>query len=652
MKGGSNKFIPMYQEPTLPSTTSNEQKQIFAEKQAERQQKPPQQPTIQLQYYQPPPPPKPKQDTTFMPIYGQQPYQIPPPYMYNYPFMPAMGNPSSTTLPPIVKNVYVNAYGPAVEHDKIYQVYEDSLPSKSFVNSLSTVNERIVLMQFIRSSIFNNTDGDNIALKGDDSNSLLSFIKFGELNPYNTQKISANPYKGLPNGFLLYKSCYPIRLDDTKNTITCAKDSTAVNIRIYKMTEGSYETIKKNKANCDAYDELREIIFYEYLREYIIKKNVCPNFGLLYGYFISEKAGIDYEKIDKIRNKIVTKKDEPAYKPIVEDGRTIYEKNPDAYLGKSLVLMTESSNYNVYTWASKIYNVKGNVREMINRGSHTDKEWMNLFFQLMAALYAMQLHGIFIANFSLENNVYVKDLSMKGTTSTYWKYKINGVEYFIPNMGFMVIVDSNYKDLEMSTELTIKSGVKRTHKLDGKIYSTYESSNLTNDNKEMLMNLFGKTIFSSSADGSSFTGSKPGADIMKMLEDIREEIESSIGIDDCILKHMRMFMNNRIGTYLKDVEISNIRKDDTREFTKGQIVVYEEGYNTYKFVMYISFDATPERKIKILTKNEDMNEIIETNVPSSSLFNYSKTEPIAQNFKSGEPTFNEEDLLETYILRS
>ena len=118
-------------------------------------------------------------------------------------------------------------------------------------------------------------------------------------------------------------------------------------------------------------------------------------------------------------------------------------------------------------------------------------------------------------------------------------------------------------------------------------------------------------------------------------------------------------MNNRIGTYLKELESIHIRTDDLREFRKGQIIVHEEGTNTYKFVLYLE---TTDGNAKILTKdktsqndptiNKDDEQIIEKNVQITTLFNYSLTEPIVQNFNINESNPSEENILETYNISS
>jgi len=107
-------------------------------------------------------------------------------------------------------------------------------------------------------------------------------------------------------------------------------------------------------------------------------------------------------------------------------------------------------------------------------------------------------------------------------------------------------------------------------------------------------------------------------------------------------------MNNRIGTYLKETEVTNIRKTDAKEFVRGNIIIYEEAANTYKFVLF--YHEIKPGVIRILTKDSKSSEIIENDVAISLLYNYSKVEPITQSFKINESNMNEDDLLETYIL--
>jgi hypothetical protein len=408
--GGGEKIIPMYRAPDT-NALPNEQKQIFQQKMAEKGEKPPIQPTINFQYYTPPKPrsgpPSGVNPAMYAPIYPQG-LAYPP--QFNYPY-----GEQSFHLPPIIKNIQINTEGPSGHHERLFIINEDVMPIKSIGLSLTTIGERLTAYQFIRSSIFNNTDGLDIGLDGKSPNSLLSFIKFGELNPYNSNKLSNNPYKGLPDNFLIYSSCYPIRHQESFGGVICAKDSTSVTIRIYKLSEGSFLINRLNPSLYFKCDEWREVAFYEFIREYIIKRKVCPHFPTLYGYFIADKTGIDFAKIAMIKNSMTQQiSNEPQYnirpeetnecitREDIRDGKIvsitdtkiqylnknnkILEINPNAYLGKSLILLTESPTYNILGWASKTYQQKGNVKEMINRGVHTEKEWLNVLFQIMISL--------------------------------------------------------------------------------------------------------------------------------------------------------------------------------------------------------------------------------------------------------------------------
>lgn len=660
----------MYREPINTGSLPNEQKQIFQEKNAERGQRPPLQPTINFQYYQPPKQrdhPKPIDPNMFMPIYPQS---------LAYP--PQWSN--QVAFPPIIKNIQINTDGPTGNHERLFIVNEDVMPSKPIVPSLTTVGERLTLYQFIRSSIFNNTDGADIGLSGKSTNSLLSFIKFGDLNPYNPNKFSDNPYKGLPDDYLIYSTCYPIRHQESYGGTSCAKDSTGVNVRIYKLTEGSFLINRLNPSLYFEFDEWRDVAYYEFIRENIIKRKVCPHFITLFGYFISEKTGIDFAKIKMIKDGISQPADDSKYNIVpaektecvtrgtVEGGKIVnindtqiqymnssqqvLEINPNAYLGKTLVLLTESPTYNILGWASKTYQSKGNVKEMINRGVHSEKEWMNVLFQLMVSMCVMQTNKIYIKNFKLENNVFIKDLTLRGPITNFWKYKVNDIDFYLPNLGYLVMIDSNYRDLSEQVTLSFNKPKTNTHKIDGKFLGT----DCKLSDKEINDNVFEmfKQVFDVNEFGQDFInsgGCKPPSEILALMGKIYSEIvnDKDKDIKKYVVNYMRLFMHNRVGTYLRENEISNIRRDDVREFKKGQIVVREDGYGAYKFVIYMGPD---NNKSQVLTKVEQTDEdIVNDLAPTSSLFNYSKAEPILQTFKPNEASMNEEDLLETYIIR-
>jgi len=793
LKGGGEKVIPAYVEPKNNPYIPTEQKQIYAERMSEnvRPEKPPQNPVLNLQLYQPP---RPKQEPNqvnpimFMPNLAPNP-MFPPQYGMTFMHPPFAYATQSFPTMPIVKNYNISTSGPTSNHSLLNLIYEDVLPSKTVSTTSETLSDRLAQLNFIRTVMFSEGDGSDINIDGTQPNSLLSRIKFMELNPYNPNKLSDNPYKGLPNGYLIYRSCYPIRHNQTDSNVICARNSMGANVKIYKLTEGAYLLSKQNKSikiPFYEYDQWREIAYYEYIREHIIKQKICPNFVNMYGYYISINSGIDFMKVAEIRNgekqkiydiKIREQKEETkpieftldnylrsfsninvnfinkeekqtleitkdnmiksmneltgkfnnypkenkdkielgkqnVYKNILnlmeninlyrndkqkleehkgkymisvnelielsskiskesidqEKGKilismtnlidlinslsNVTEEDIDKYTGKALIAVTEAPNYNITTWGSIIYQVEGNIKRMVNTGNHDVNCWLSVLFQLMIGLYVMQINGIYINNFNMTENVFIKDLTLSGDVTNFWKYSVDNIDYFIPNFGYLTMIDSNYKDInDSSSTRFISPECNKIQKLNGKIFGKGNTIADT-EIKQKTFEMF-KTVFNSDNFGKSFTndgGVKPPQEIIKLLSDITKKvnINTDNDIGNYIFEFMRVFTNNRVGTYLKEQELTNIRPNDTREFKKGDILVHEVGNGTHKFVLYIGVENS---NAKILTKGEPTDtDIIESIVPIVSLKNYNKAEPIVQNFKIGEGNLNDDYLLETYVI--
>lgn len=744
MTGGAERVVPLYKEPVNSPFIPNIQKEIYGQRQIEKGIYPEpnqynqsgqnnqsnqtgqnQQPKgldqiVNLQVYQPKKAPSNamRPPTLFQQPYTTTPY-LPPQYYYQVPpFMQPPCGGGQVPIVPVVNQYNINIDGVNGDHNKLSLIYEDMLPSqygKPFAGTAATIGERILVYNAVKGMMFTQGDGKNIGLDGKGDNSLLSHLKFMDLNPYNTYKLSPNPYKGLPLGFLLYRSCYPIRHDPVGSTVVCAKNSVGMNVRIYKMTNGSFMLNTQKNSTIKDYEEWREISYYEYVREYIIKKKQIPNFVMMDGYYIAENSNIDFDKIALIKGVQPNRQPNfisvnnagnpippvqsplplanvpansstsitPINRLIVNDVVRLNDRsfntfsnnlapqqisgqnpgqisviNPDAYTGKALVAVTESPNYNLYGWASKTYQIDGNVKRQINTGFHQDKVWYSVLFQIIVALYCMQIHKICFNDFTAEDNIYIKDLNISGSVTKYWKYKIDGIDYYIPNYGYVVWIDTNFKDIDLATTTTLNTytSLSTTTAKTHKIYAEFLDDKIDFNSK--CFEAFIKSI-----DTNMFTqeflndgGCTPPPEVIFLMNQIRDEAsaDTNKNIGKYLWKYMKQFMNNRIGSYLKETEIANIRKEDQKDFTKGSMVVYEDGSSSYKFALFIDLvtnGTTSTGTATILYKNDPTNDdIIEIQVPVTSLYMYSKAEPIMQNYKPTEAILNEEDLLETYIL--
>lgn len=639
-------------------------------------------PIVDLQVYQPSKPrPESLKDkesihpAMYMPMPVQSPY-IPP--QYN-PYWPYFYNPQLVN--PVIKQYSINN-APFLEQSTLQTgiLKEDSLP-RHFTNTSNTLGERLNIYNFVRSVFIKHYDGEDIDIDGKGTNSLLRYLKFLELNPYNVHQNENNPYRGLPGDMLIYKSCYPIRYDDKTNSVQCAPNALGMNIRIYRLSFAEYNVKKLENANYYDFNLWREIAYYEYIRENVLKRKICPNFTLLYGYYVNEKCNVDFEKVAKLTGKpIITPQEmilnydmnkvpQPkTYMGLSHElpriAPNITNINLNAFSGKGLVALTEAPTYNLYRWASREYHSLGNIHRMMNTGYHKSEVWASILFQLMVALYVLQLNNIAFNNFSLEDHVYVKDITQHENVIMYWKYKIDNFEYYIPNYGYLLMIDSNYKDIDGSHATLIK-----TKDSIFKIYSNIYGGNTVNEDSlknlcfESFIRAFDPNTFTNAF--TNYGGVKPPADIITLITNIYNEASQrkNTDISHYIYKHMYKFLNNRTGTYLSELEMKHVRRDGPKEFDRGQILVHEVAANTFKFVVYVGQTTTNVANINqqgpgqvnnmvdILTKSNPKDDIIkQESVGIGALFAYSSTETILQNYKPTEFNLNEEELLETYTV--
>ncbi len=626
---------------------------------------------------------------------------------------------------PIIKNYNLNIPDPTGGHGMMGNIIEDMLPAKDLNNSFITLGERLKILNFIRSVLIKQSDGENITLKGR-GDSLMSYIKYLTLNPYHYHHYYNNPYKSLPYGMILYSSCYPIKYDSVSRSSACASNSTSINIRFYKLSNEEYDVKKTGStSNYFKYDNWREIAYYEYIRENIIKKKKCPNFITMYSYYICENCGIDYDKIETIKGTNLKTSDNlkiytnpltytektlvkfPGYvkennvRDIYKDvrlpnGKRIVNLNPrrdelDAVLvnkykvvqknpalqtdksnsGHSIVALTEAPTQNLFTWASKIYVQDLNRQKMINTGMYDEKIWFSIIFQILAGLFTMQMEYIYMRNMTIQDNIYIKDLQNSPNPSGsvgYWKYIINGIPFYVPNYGYMVLIDTNFKDIPKPSTSIISPTIQTKKILADNIYGDKNNKavDLGRGIIENLMNIINKDVFSREFKSSG--GMIPPDNVLEIISNINNDakillatpppvndVDEIDGINTYILKYFKKFLNNRIGTPLREKELTLILKT-TEQFKTGDMIIHKTNTDEYIWAMYLKPDTSPKKydddlgniNTSTILSKDNKNEFIQLNIPNDILLQYSRHEKLVQNDEIGGLKFTEENLLETY----
>jgi hypothetical protein len=207
-------------------------------------------------------------------------------------------------VPPIVQKYNITFGGADVT--RLGEVYEDMLPTRIAMakNTFNSLSERLTVINYLRTVLIKQGDGEEIGFdsrKKAEINTLLSHLKIIGLNPYNYNKMTNNPYTGLPDRLIIYKSCYPIKVDQNTN-IQCSNDNIGINVRIYQLLEG--EAVMTNIGNeFKKYFEVwREMVYYEKIREEVVKSNISPNFVTLISYFMHPRTLLDFAKYRKAKD--------------------------------------------------------------------------------------------------------------------------------------------------------------------------------------------------------------------------------------------------------------------------------------------------------------------------------------------------------------
>lgn len=641
---------------------------------------------------------------------------------------------------PIIKKYNISIQGVDGNLTSTGEIFEDILPPSNVTqNRMTTLAERQVLYTYIRSILIKKGDGEEITFtdKKPEIINLLSYMKMLEINPYHFSRLTNNPYRTMPDNFVMFRSCYPIRLQKNVNFLMCAKESVGANIRIYGLN--IYDELA-NKINYGAInkkfsDAWREIMYYQYIREEILKKKICPHFPYLYSYYITKNSGIDFDKIKKLKKNYVDKNsdlinDNELIKKTIfsdtinamlsadkKDGLVLKVDNLKKYLDNTtgpvnldiinnkykmkykdnkktiifdisnqklevditkrssqcLVVITEAPNQNIINWSTRSYVIDdGPIRKQLNTGIHNLLTWKSVIFQILVAFYVMDLKNITIKEMSWSRNIFIKDLDESNFVG-YWKYKIGGLDYYIPNMGSLVIIDSCYDELKDGINydlLNDNSEIK--FKLNGGFFGDNEETIklagfdlkvTNNDTNEVLIDNF-KRLFSSNVFASEFVnygGIKPPSEIINLLNSIGESnykfknnTDDEEKIESIFLKCFRDFLHNKVGKLINETEKAQLYSPglDIETCKKGNLIGLSlNGIPSYWGIYLnkiINDEGQNDGEHKIITIDNDNNKLSEQIVFKDDISKVFGT--IDQLYKPDHKFVSDEELLETYII--
>jgi hypothetical protein len=286
---------------------------------------------------------------------------------------------------------------------------------------------------------------------------------------------------------------------------------------------------------------------------------------------------------------------------------------------------------------------------------------------------------IMFSEFSLDNNVYIKDLRHNEQNVGIWKYIYNGIEYYVPNYGYLLLIDSNFGEILNDTQY-ILSPTYDPKKINHKIKSTLLSDSNTNGEiyklcLERMIDVFNRNNF-----GNSFnhTGGVPPTnsflnkldDIVNILTTIKDRFFgpgvfwnyplSETDIKEAmrqlpmnlIIRSSFTLVHSRIGTAVKDNELGLISAGFDANTKIGSIIVKNISATLHTFGILLGPSVDAVNPYKILTTDNPIisfedrhnSRLIEENRNAGNIVNYYGTPE--HSYEPGK----QYNLLETYLI--
>ena len=452
----------------------------------------------------------------------------------------------------------------------IGNIYEDLLPKNSTIHDrYATISERLNIANY-NSLIFkkhyytgdSSTIQDNIdKLDTIEQNETLTYLLGHiKINSIHTNKNDTGSIIAIGSvdhkNMIIFNVCHPIQYNDSQ--ITCRQKTEGIenddgsiqsHLRIYRVNNDTKETIEK------------EYHYYNLIRN-LIKNKRFPNFVLSYGEFFSS-CKIDFDGMSSLVD----------YTSIPTTPSTSLT---GAYC---LLMLTEGITRNIKLWATRtmkakeIDDPKNLIVEIAWTGYKPYDVWMSVLFQLIVAIYILHKEQINV-NLDLEKNVFMKKINISQTGNKYWKYIINGAQYYVPNKEWLVMINSND---EFTNNILVPS---------------------TKTDMEIINNI--KVLLS---DITKFKDSSIPEKIKKLIDDINND--SYITLESLFVKYFSKYLYEKIGHIISNTDEYMLLPND-QNFKIGDIVLYEIYRNIFSISIIINIDTTTNYNNIEINTNEDI----------------------------------------------
>jgi len=466
-------------------------------------------------------------------------------------------------------------------------IYEDSIPMRGAKHELTTLSERRYLYEYIKNNLVSYEEGEDGCMNHNSGINLLRQLKYLYPHPINYSILYTSPLRGLREGIRIYRSCYPITTNRSNQTM-CQKTSNGLHIKFYKkdyfIAEAQNNTKLYNEEGSGYNNMDRELEFYKYIRTNVLQKVYCPNFTWLYTWNDCTSCNEQFNRYDQSR--IIR----PMAAPFTQNMKVVnkYLKKDNSPNKSCKILITESPDMNILEWMTNSRKIGINKRTQTAYGYHTDDVWKSIYFQIFAGIYTLQKKSIYIPEFDYDN-IWIKTIPRIG----FWEYIIEGISYYVPNCGFLVLIDCSCQNKITVNDLPAIMSTSLFNDTDDTDFD-YKTmwTNIINDNP------FGR--------GKVNIGIRlPSVRILQYLSECNKIINNQFDTDfnDIFPSIATEFLHSRFGHALNSDEMNKCILDgDPMEFTHynpGDMVAHEDGIQkTYTWGIFVS------DKLILIKKND------------------------------------------------
>ena len=307
---------------------------------------------------------------------------------------------------------------------------------------------------------------------------------------------------------------------------------------------------KENMFNIN-YNIWRELYNYKKTST-LVKKKICPNLQLYYGYFICNTCKFKNKRIkDSMCLLIVKEYSDKTFKEWIIE----------------------------YIKSDKYKKLKSNVKVLF---------WKNIYFQILIALYSIQKYYYIIHGDLHWDNILINEIKSDG----HWLYNINNTKYYIPNLGFQLYITDFGKSINFSKFNIIVKNNENYNDLS-KSFSNTDEAGLVCGIDYNIMNIYKwiETDYSMNIDNII------PKTILDMLKDIKFKY-----INKFPNKLIKMYMLNFLNECIGKSNTNGIKKcTNINDITVGNIVIYNDKYS--------SISDIDGFNIKVIIKLDPVKEI-------------------------------------------